>query len=297
MADWPRFPRSAWVARSGGRAGAASPDAIDRRVANGLLIVVHRGVFRVGPVAGQWAAEMAAILACGGRAWVSHGTRAAMAQLLPPRLADAPVHVIVEGNCGRVRGVAAHRSRLDAEDTSVVDGVPVIRMERTLVDLASQLDATELEHVLAVAERQRLISRPRLVATVARCRGYPGIARIRRVLRQAHGPAYTRSPLERKVLKLIRGAGLPEPRVNHLLHGFEVDMYWQDAELVLESDGFRFHNLRRDFEKDRLRDQVMAAAGIRVMRTTEQQVNNDPDGFIKRLKRAIQVLAPGPRRS
>ncbi|HSJ23088.1 MAG TPA: type IV toxin-antitoxin system AbiEi family antitoxin domain-containing protein [Longimicrobiales bacterium] len=272
-----------------------SPDAIDRRIANGLLRPVHRGVYQVGPVAGRWATEMAAVLACGGRAWVSHGSRGVMAQLLPPAC-GAPVDVVVQGNGGRVRGVRAHRTTLTADDVTVADGVPVVRLERTLVDLARMLDPDELERILAMAERQRLINRPRLLAAMERCRGHVGSRRIRRLLRGTNGPAYTRSPLERRLLKLIRDAGLPEPLANALLLGFEVDLYWPDAGLVVEADGFRFHSLRRDFERDRLRDQVLAAAGLRVIRITERQLTDDPRRVLETLRRALQVQFAIPHR-
>lgn len=272
-----------------------SPDAIDRRIANGLLRRVHRGVYQVGPVAGRWAAEMAAVLACGGRAWVSHSSRGAMAQLLPPA-GSAPVHVVVQGNGGRVRGIRAHRTTLAADDVSMFDGVPVVRLERTLVDLARMLDPDELERILAVAERQRLINRPRLLATMERCLGHAGSRRIRRLLRAVNGPAYTRSPLERRLLKLIRDAGLPEPLVNALILGFEVDLYWPDAGLVVEADGFSVHSLRRDFERDRLRDQVLAAAGLRVIRITDRQLTDNPRRVLETLRRALRVQSTVPQR-
>jgi very-short-patch-repair endonuclease len=90
------------------------------------------------------------------------------------------------------------------------------------------------------------------------------------VLRQLveAGRAFTRSEAELKMLRLIRSADLPTPRVNARVAGYEVDFLWPDQRLVVEVDGHAYHANRRAFERDRERDAALAAAGITVVRVT-----------------------------
>jgi very-short-patch-repair endonuclease len=99
---------------------------------------------------------------------------------------------------------------------------------------------------------------------------------------------FTRSEAEDRLLELVRAAELPRPELNAILFGYEVDCFWPDAGLVVEVDGFAFHNSQRAFVRDRRRDSVFIAAGMQVMRLTWHQLTRERDRTISQL---AQVLA------
>jgi hypothetical protein len=121
--------------------------AIQRRLEDGTLYRVHRGVYAVGhPGRSTHADYMAAVLACGDGAALSHRAAAHLQRLLrgsPPR-----PEVTVPSTAGRSRkGIVIHRVRsLPAKDTKTVYGIRVTNVPRTLLDLAPLLPRTNVDH-------------------------------------------------------------------------------------------------------------------------------------------------------
>ena len=91
------------------------------------------------------------------------------------------------------------------------------------------------------------------------------------------------------MLELVRAAGLPRPEMNVMLHGHEVDFLWRDARLVVEVDGYAFHGSRRAFVRDRRRDSVIIAAGMRVLRLTWRQLTRERDRTLAQLAQALVI--------
>ena len=89
------------------------------------------------------------------------------------------------------------------------------------------------------------------------------------------------------MLDLIRDAGLPTPETNVRVAGYEVDVLWRDAKLVVEIDGYEFHSSRRSFELDRRKQSALAAAGLRVARVTWRQLAEEAIGVAVRLATAL----------
>ena len=54
--------------------------------------------------------------------------------------------------------------------------------------------------------------------------------------------------------------------------GREVDFFWPDHDVIVETDGWRTHGHRRAFEDDRARDAMLQAHGYTVVRFTWRQV-------------------------
>lgn len=254
-----------------------SAGAVRRRVAGGRLTAVHRGVYLVGLVMPPGAKETAATLACGPGAVVSHRSAAVLWGLVSPLAGDAPVDVTVAERYNRPRrGIIVRRTgALDRDERSVLDGIPVTTVCRTLVDLASVADSTEVERAIARAERDRLVSQKELAKLIARYGGRSGMRVLRRVLHQAGGPALTRSEAEKRLLTLLRRAGLPIPEMNARVGNYEVDCLWVDLSLAVEVDGYRFHRSRPTFEEDRRKATFLAARGIQVIRVTWRQIVDD----------------------
>jgi very-short-patch-repair endonuclease len=187
----------------------------------------------------------------------------------------------------RVRRVAT----LSRADSRRRLGIPLTSPARTLIDLGAVLAPVELENALAEARFRSLVRDAELTDALARAPSRAGTAALRRLLSYtqtlAAGPARTRSGYERKLLQLIDEAGLPRPATNVPVAGHVVDMFWPEQRLVVEFDGYAFHGDRRAFERDRLRDQDLVAAGYRVIRITARQLDQTPFAVIARLAQAL----------
>ena len=257
------------VTRAQLRALGLSAGAVDRRIAVARLRPLHRGVYALGH---RWlrreAHRLAAVLACGDGAVLSHASAAAHWGLRPSAATRIDVTVPRSGQRRRP-GIRVHRhAALDAREVTIHDRVPVTTPARTLLDLAATLPRRSVERALDQAEVLR-----RFDATA---------------LLEEHeaGTTLTRSELEEAFLRLCDRAGVPRPVVNGRALGFESDFAWRDRALVVEVDGFAFHRTRGAFERDRARDAVLAAAGVRTLRFTARQVERRPVEVVAALRAA-----------
>lgn len=264
---------------------------VDRRLEAGRLRAIHRGVYVTGPVVAPRAREMAACLACGPSAVVSHASAAALWRLLPATT-SAPVDITIRQGYHKRPGIRIHRVRLlRSDETTTLDGIPLTTAARTLYDLAGSVDGRALERALAEALALRLTTLPKVREVLKRHRGRRGARSLAAVIGSGRS-ALTRSEAERRFLDLVREAKLDEPEVNVSVAGYEVDVVWRTERLVVEIDGRAFHASPAAFERDRLRDAALAAAGYRVVRVTWRQMETEPAAS---LVRVAQALAHGAR--
>ena len=248
-------------------------DAIWRRVRDGRLRRLHRGVYAVGHVSigrhGRW---LAAVLACGVGAALSLRSAAHLHELR----SSSPSRPDVSRSGGGRRhlsGVVLHQpGRPLTGEVVVRERIPVTTVERTLADLAGVLGAGALERAIARAEAMHVLHVPTLLECVAL---RPGAPIVRGILADWK-PPMTKSDLEGLLLDVLASAGLPRPEVNTHVMGFEVDAFWPAARVVAEADSFAFHGSRYDVERDRHRDAVLTAAGYRVLRFTWRQLLDRP---------------------
>lgn len=248
-------------------------NVVDWWVRTGRLHVIHHGVYAVGDRAlPRLGPVMAAVLAAGPGAVVSHRSAAWLWNLRPD--SRAVVDVTVAGRRRGRRGIAIHEARsLDPRDRTEVDAIPVTSVTRTLLDFATAADPGELKRALDEAERARLFDLVSVRDVMARSRGHHGLKPLGEGLRDLTGPGpVTRSELEARFTAEIAAAGLPPPSQNVLLHGYEVDALWEDAQLVVELDGYAYHHTRSAFESDRRRDADLQLAGYRVIRVTHRML-------------------------
>src|SRR5207302_1452527 len=87
---------------------------------------------------------------------------------------------------------------------------------------------------------------------------------------------------ERILWQRLRGGRLNglKFRRQQIIDGFIVDFYCHTAGLVLEVDG-AVH--RGQVENDAQREQVLVAHGLRVLRLSNDQVEQDIEGLLKRI--------------
>lgn len=245
-----------------------SPQQIKGLVQRGHLHPLHRGVYAVGhPRISQEARWLAAVLACGPGAVLSHGPAGQLLWILSRRQRFA-LHVSVGGRASRSRtGIVIHRPRsLGARDITVRQGIPTTTATRTVWDLATTFTPTATRRAFEQAEKLDLLDRDRLASLLAAQPSHRGAATLHVLLGEAALPlAETRSRLEEIVFETCRDHSLPLPATNVPLLGHEIDFLWADARLVVEADGSD-HLARAQRDKDNARDIELARAGYLVRR-------------------------------
>lgn len=258
--------------------------AISERFANGRLHRVHRGVYAVGHMASnQGMRWMAAVLACGDGAVLSHLSAAALWGLLKPE--DGPIGVSIPSQSGRRRreGIRIHRciSLAEVEKAPLLGYAEQRRLASPLVTVRHGIPVTSV---------------PRTVDDLRRGR-YPA-NRVRRARRQAELAGYrlddrpprrTRSDLEEDFLAFLRRHRLPLPEVNVKVGRWEVDFLWRAQRLAVETDFYGTHRGSVAFEDDHQRDLDLRRLGYRVRRYTGAQIRNHPALVVADLGEALEV--------
>jgi Protein of unknown function (DUF559)/Transcriptional regulator, AbiEi antitoxin len=264
------------------RGAGVGKNAITKATLDGRLHRIHRGVYAVGhrglSLHGRF---MAAALACGEGAVLSHGSAAVLWSLLRP--IDGPIHVSVPTTAGRKkrRGIHIHRCQALVESpsspsylpsrgrrrgglpsTTYRDNIPVTTVPRTIADLAGCLPP----HLLRRAIRQAELAGHRLDAI------------------ESDG---TRSDLETAFLDLYRRHGIPNPEVNVKLGRWEVDFLWRSQHLVVEADTWTYHRGSVSFEDDHARDLDLRTAGFTVLRFTDRQLEDEPERIAADVRKAL----------
>lgn len=262
---------------------------ISTLTARGWLRPAHRGVYLVGPVHGPRARLIAATLAGGDGAVLSHRSAAELWGIGPAL--HGAVSVTLVGRSARSRdGITVHAARrLGAEDATVREGIPVTAPARTVLDLATQLGRRDLARAVEEIEILGVLTGDWLNPLLTRNPRHRGARALRAVTQAADAPAMTRSEAERRLLELFRAAGLPQPQTNQRIHGYEVDAVWRSHRLIVEVDGYAFHSSRSSFERDRRKDAELVAHGWRVVRITWRQLTREQEAVVALLAAALAV--------
>jgi very-short-patch-repair endonuclease len=265
------------------RLGIASR-SIEHRISKGRLHPLWRGVYAVGrPEVTQEGRWMAAVLACGPAALLSHRSAAALWGIARPTPRTGPIEVVADVHRRRA-GVRVHRRRdLGPEHRREVAAIPVTDPISTLVDLASCAPDWQVERAINEADRLNLVGPEALRRTVCGLGPRPGMARMRRLLGL---DALTDTGLERAFLAIVRDAGLPLPETQIYVNGYRVDFYWPNLGLVVETDGWRHHRTSGEQSTDRRRDQAHMTSGLTAIRFGEDQVRYEPE-YVRRTLVAV----------
>jgi hypothetical protein len=243
--------------------------AVRRRVAAGRLHRLHRGIYAVGHRSLSWRGRwLAAVLAAGDGAVLSHASAAALWQFLRP--ISGPTHVTVAAAVRRKprQGVRIHRSRtLTPRDITRRHGIAVTTPARTIEDIRGEVEP----YLFRRALRQAELADHRV----------PHLGRVKR----------TRSDLELLFLGLCDDHGLPRPLVNHRVHGRRVDFFWPEHRLAVETDSWSYHRGSVAFEDDHDRDLELRARGIATRRYTGDQLEAAPQAVVADLREALGLAS------
>ena len=273
-----------------------SGDQIEKAVQSATLFPVFRGAYAVGhPAIGQRGRMQAAILACGPGTAISHRSAASL-HGLTERIPSL-THVIGPGERGRgCSGIRWHRVPAPHRDeVTVRDGIPCTTVSRTIVDLAGNLGTKTLRGLIEEAAIQRSLDVP-VIDTILSRRRRRGAPRLRAVLTPwrtaGEDRPMLRSRLEARLYpRLVRwGHSLPRTNQTLCLDGvrIEVDFLWAEEKLVVETDGAATHATAPAFRRDRWRDQILVAAGYRVIRVTWDQMTDEPEALLARIIRILE---------
>lgn len=169
-------------------------------------------------------------------------------------------------------------------------GIPVTTPIQTLIDMALRLDRPGVERMINEADKYNLTHPPELRRALDARQGEPGVAVLRQIL-DRRTFRLTKEELERRFLPLAHKAGLPVPLTGQFVNEFEVDFYWPDLGLVVETDGLRYHRTPAEQARDRLRDQAHTAAGLTQLRFTHEQVRYEPEYVVRILAQTASRFA------
>jgi very-short-patch-repair endonuclease len=223
---------------------------------------------------------MAAVLACGPDAALSHQSAGTLWRILPRW--PTPTHVTAPNDRDRP-GIHLHRSP-NAETTTHY-GIRVTTPARTLVDLADVLTPKQLTRAVNEAQVQRLVTPNELTTLLTR---YPG----RRTSQLTPHRGATRSPLEDRFVRFLKRHHLPVPELNQRIQGHEVDALYREQKLVIELDSRQFHSTPRAFEQDRDRDADLLNAGFSTLRITDQRLKHNDAREAQRLNDILRSRSP-----
>ncbi len=254
------------------------------RIKTGSLHVLFRGVYAVGhpptsPL--QWAA--AAVLACGDRAMLSHGSAMTLYGLW--KRWDRPFDVTVAGD-RRVQGIRIHTAtNLRKRDVRTHNGIPVTSAARTLLTMAPKLPQKSLARAVNTARHERILALDEVADIVKRCPTHAGAPLLKPFIGAKGGP--TRSGWEDGFPEFCKRYGLPEPIMNARVGGYEVDALFPDEKLIVELDSWEFHSSKQSFEDDRDKDADTAVDDHQTIRATWDRMHRRPEYEAARLQRIL----------
>jgi very-short-patch-repair endonuclease len=221
---------------------------------------------------------MAAVLACGEGAALSHRSAAALWRIRPRWPAQVDV---TAPNDRRHPGIRIRHSR--QADTTTHHGIPTTTPAQTLLDLADVLDDRQLARVVNEAYVHKLTTPQQLAALLTRSPG----RRTTRLTPHTTATGPTRSHLEDDFRRFIKRHRLPVPETNQKIAGHEVDAVWRTHNLIVELDSYTFHTTQHAFEQDRERDADLLNAGFRTIRITHTRIKEQDKREAKRLRELL----------
>jgi very-short-patch-repair endonuclease len=235
---------------------------------------------------------MAAVLACGEGAVLSHRSAAALWGIGIERRGWIDISVTRHCQLSRAGIRIRSRARLSADDIGERLNIPLTQPVQTLIDLATELPPRQLERSVNEADKHDLIDPEALRAALDGHVGEPGVPALRTLLDRQ---TFRLSDTELEVLfrPIAAQAGLPTPLTKEIVNGYEVDFYWPDLGLVVETDGWRYHRTASAQTRDAHRDQTHTASGLTPLRFSHYQVKYEPRHVRNILRRTTANIRSG----
>jgi hypothetical protein len=244
-----------------------SVDAIRYRLRVGRLHRVFPCVYAVGHRRdAPMDLAMAAVLACGEGAVLSHRSAAALWGFVDDWKRPFEVTAVMDR---RPRGIKVHRTSLGPVDKKRTHGIPVTSAARTVLDYSPAVPNAKLPRFVNDARQSKWMSDNQLAEAIERYPYHPGAKLVRPVLEGG----VTRSPLEDRFVRFIEQHGLPMPELNFPMGGRILDAFYPEERVIVEVDSWRFHKDRQTFELDREKDAEATANGLVTVRITDDRMD------------------------
>lgn len=220
----------------------------------------------------------------------------------PTGTPERAVHVRVRGrrHVRPAAGLCVHRPRhLPLDETTVRRRLVVTTLERTVLDVLTDLPEPDAIALVAAVVQQRRTTASRLARSAERAGAGVGARRLRRVLATLE-PGH-QSLFEVELARLVRRSGLPAPAYNVTVQTPDgprrPDMFWPVERVGVEADGALFHLGPERWEEHLLRDEAFDAADVRMVHVTYRQLRQDPQRVLARIRRASRDRSGGPLQS
>jgi very-short-patch-repair endonuclease len=270
-------------------AAGVGKTAISQRMQAGRLHRLHAGVYAVGHrVLSPQARLMAAVLASGPEALLSHRSAAALLDLRG--YLSGSIHVTVPRKSTSSKRIRRHFSVVPPDERTVEAGIPATAVHRTIFDLAAFEDVDAVVSMLREAEYRNRYDRLSLWDLLERYPTKRGSRNVRFALERLRDepPGRKRSKLEERFAPFLRRHRLPLPRFNDWIllghNRYQVDCHWRGTGQIVELDGWEGHRTRAAFREDRARDRALAVAGYAVTRLTWNQLDDEPGAIASDLR-------------
>jgi very-short-patch-repair endonuclease len=235
---------------------------------------------------------MAAVLASGGAAVLSHWTAAALWGIRPNSRTRIDVTVPHPSRSSDL--IRRHISRVPEDERTLEEGLPVTSVPRTILDLAPTESDEAVANLIREAEFRNLFDRLSLWDLIERYPGRRGVHRLRTALERlkSEPPGRRRGRLEERFAPFLRRHRLPLPRFNDwIILGpklLQVDCHWPGTGQIVELDGWEGHRTKSAFRADRARDRALRVAGYSVTRLTWAQLEDEPEAIASDLRALLK---------
>lgn len=276
-----------WVTRKQLLRLRMTSDDVRQLIRTGHLIPVYAGVYAVGHIPVSPVARAAgAVLACGPRAALSHGSAASLWGFVKEW--RMPFEVAAPSDHQR-KGIVVHRPKLLRRDVTIELEVRVTSAARTILDCAPRHTDRQVMRMVNNARLAGRLYLEQLADVIERFPHHPGAPRLKPLVERAGNP--TRSPFEDDFPGFCARFGLPAPELNAMVCGYEVDAWYGAERLVIELDGWDVHRFRQSFEDDRDKDATLLAARIATIRITKRRIAAAAEREADRLQRILRSRA------
>lgn len=244
------------------------------RVETGELVRVNQRIYRLRGAPETWQrSAMEGVLMGGEGSALSHHA-AAWLHRLDGFKQPAILDVATAKQTRPFPLIRFHRSRLGPGTPVIASGLPITTVQRTIVDLAGELEIAPLEIALDSANR-RFPKFGEWLSTLIKDlnpQGTPGLAELKTLLELRQG-LVTDSALEVMVLRKLRALGLNTCVVQFSVFEngefvMRVDFAWPAHKVALHVDGYHWHHQRERFDRDARQRSRLQKLGWRFITVT-----------------------------
>jgi hypothetical protein len=248
-----------------------SPQEVRHRVETGRWIRLARDLFLLAGTPHTWQQDVTAAVFVGPPGTtVSFLSAGGIWHVTEP--GHRPSVTVPRARSARNPLATVHRADLDPRDVTRVGGLPVTRIPRTLLDLATVLRPKALERAVDTALSEKRITPRAIEAAIERAptgQGRKGVVALRTAMAAWTDPIKPGSAAEARLIRQIGSWGLADPARQHVVRDLDgvpfarLDLAWPSRLVGVEYDGVKFHNPRH-IERDEGRQAALEALGWRV---------------------------------